>query len=174
MVKPGVNQVERMPRDCRNARMRGDARAPNSPRDRAVGVVRPRAMKPDMVSKSKVRQTIWRGTALKFLLENNLAVVLSPNLGPAVLAIESFGARASLGRQRRNCVTAVAKDLTGHRQQGASDSTPLVRGVHEEREDLSIPRVRRGKALDGAVFFPRPKCGVVENPIGDPFNRFVF
>src|SRR5258708_37074013 len=63
MVKPGVNHVERIPRDCRNARMRGDARAPNSPRDRAVGVVRPRAMKPDMVSKSKVRQTMWRGPA---------------------------------------------------------------------------------------------------------------
>src|SRR5258708_22556381 len=63
MVKPGVNQVDRIPRDCRNARMRDDARAPNSPRDRAVGVVRPRAMKPDMVSKSKVRQTMWRGTA---------------------------------------------------------------------------------------------------------------
>src|SRR5215467_4983912 len=63
MVKPVVNQVERMSRECRNSRMRGAARAPNSPRDSAVGVVRPRAMKPDMVSKSKVRQTIWRGTA---------------------------------------------------------------------------------------------------------------
>src|SRR5260370_36109834 len=63
MVKPGVNQVDRIARDCRNARMRVDARAPNSPRDRGVGVVRPRAMKPDMVSKSKVRQTMWRGTA---------------------------------------------------------------------------------------------------------------
>ena len=38
--------------------MRGEARAPNSPRDSGVGVVRPRAMKPDMVSKSKVRQTM--------------------------------------------------------------------------------------------------------------------
>src|SRR5579871_1770803 len=63
IVKPGVNHVERMLRDCRSARMRGAARAPNSPRDRDVGVVRPRAMKPDMVSKSKVRQTMWRGTA---------------------------------------------------------------------------------------------------------------
>ncbi len=35
---------------------------PNSPRDSGVGVVRPRAMKPDWVSKSKVRQTMWRGT----------------------------------------------------------------------------------------------------------------
>ena len=58
MVKPGVNHVEAMPRDCRNARMREDARAPNSPRDSGVGVTRPRAMKPDMVSKSKVRQTM--------------------------------------------------------------------------------------------------------------------
>jgi hypothetical protein len=64
MVKPGVNQVDRTPRDCRNARMRVDAPAPNSPRDRAVGVLRPRAMKPDMVSKSKVRQTMWRGTGV--------------------------------------------------------------------------------------------------------------
>ena len=38
--------------------MRVEARAPNSPRDSAVGVVRPRAMKPDMVSKSNVRQTM--------------------------------------------------------------------------------------------------------------------
>jgi hypothetical protein len=58
MVKPGVNQVERMPRLCRKSRMRVEARAPNSPRDKCVGVVRPRAMKPDMVSKSKVRQTM--------------------------------------------------------------------------------------------------------------------
>ena len=36
---------------------------PNSPRDSGVGVVMPRAMKPDWVSKSKVRQTMWRGMA---------------------------------------------------------------------------------------------------------------
>ncbi len=42
--------------------MRPDAIvAPNSPRDSGVGVVMPRAMKPDWVSKSKVRQTMWRG-----------------------------------------------------------------------------------------------------------------
>ena len=35
--------------------------APNSPRDSDVGVVMPRAMKPDWVSKSKLRQTMWRG-----------------------------------------------------------------------------------------------------------------
>jgi hypothetical protein len=48
----------RMLRDCRSARMRDDARAPNSPRDSAIGVVMPRAMNPDIVSKSKVRQTM--------------------------------------------------------------------------------------------------------------------
>ena len=41
--------------------MRREASAPNSPRDSGVGVVMPRAMKPDWVSKSKVRQTMWRG-----------------------------------------------------------------------------------------------------------------
>jgi hypothetical protein len=40
MVKPSVNQIDRMPRDCRNARIRDDARAPNSPRDSGIGVVR--------------------------------------------------------------------------------------------------------------------------------------
>ena len=63
MVKPGVNQVALMPRSFRNFRMRPQATvAPNSPRDSGVGVVMPRAMKPDWVSKSKVRQTMWRGT----------------------------------------------------------------------------------------------------------------
>src|SRR5256885_14905817 len=62
MVKPGVNQVALMPRSFRNLRMRPEATvAPNSPRDSGVGVVMPRAMKPDWVSKSKVRQTMWRG-----------------------------------------------------------------------------------------------------------------
>src|SRR5207249_4539347 len=36
---------------------------PNSPREMNVGVVRPRAMRPDMASKSKVTQTRWRGMA---------------------------------------------------------------------------------------------------------------
>jgi hypothetical protein len=37
--------------------MRRDAIAPNSPRESGVGVVMPRAIKPDCVSKSKVKQT---------------------------------------------------------------------------------------------------------------------
>src|SRR5258708_40020111 len=149
MVKPGVNQVDRIPRDCRNARMRDDARAPNSPRERAVGVVRPRAMKPDMVSKSKVRQTMWRGTAgpcvfllflpparresrventLKRLLENDLAVVLPPDLRPTVATIKPFRAGARFGRKRSHCVAAITKHLTRQWQQGASEAAPLVGG----------------------------------------------
>ena len=62
MVKPGTNQVARMPCALSNARMRRAPMSPNSPRDSGVGVVMPRAMKPDWVSKSKVRQTMWRGT----------------------------------------------------------------------------------------------------------------
>ena len=37
---------------------------PELPRESGVGLVMPRAMKPDWVSKSKVRQTMWRGTLL--------------------------------------------------------------------------------------------------------------
>ena len=37
--------------------MRAEAKTPNSPRDRGVGVVQPLEIKPDSVSKSKVRQT---------------------------------------------------------------------------------------------------------------------
>src|SRR5215467_6990576 len=61
MVKPGTNQVARRPYVFSKARMRCAPIRPNSPRDSGVGVVMPRAMKPDWVSKSKVRQTMWRG-----------------------------------------------------------------------------------------------------------------
>src|SRR5262245_26125569 len=64
MVKPGMNQVALRPRDARRSRMRRDALAPNSPRERGVGVVMPRAINPDWVSKSKVRQTMWRGMTI--------------------------------------------------------------------------------------------------------------
>ena len=42
--------------------MRRAPTRPNSPRETGVGVVMPRAVKPDQTSKSKVRQAIWRGT----------------------------------------------------------------------------------------------------------------
>ena len=62
MVNPGMNQVARIPEDFSKARMRRAPTRPNSPRESGVGVVMPRAMKPDWVSKSKVRHTMWRGT----------------------------------------------------------------------------------------------------------------
>ena len=46
--------------------MRRDAIAPNSPRERGVGVVMPREIKPDWVSKSNVRQTMWRGMTARW------------------------------------------------------------------------------------------------------------
>jgi len=63
MVNPGTNQVALIRRSAKAPRRRRAPMAPNSPRDRGIGVVRPRAMKADMVSKSNVRQTMWRGTA---------------------------------------------------------------------------------------------------------------
>src|SRR5665213_975159 len=41
--------------------MRGAAAAPNSPRDIGVGLVKPRAIIPDIASKSKLMQTRWDG-----------------------------------------------------------------------------------------------------------------
>ena len=63
IVKPGTNQVARTPCDLSNVKMRRAPVNPNSPRESGVGVVMPRAIKPDWVSKSNVRQTIWRGIA---------------------------------------------------------------------------------------------------------------
>src|SRR5438552_3039779 len=66
MVNPGMKKVALMPYLRNRARMRGTATAPNSPRDTKLGVVRPRAMSPYIVSKSKVTQTRWRGIAQSF------------------------------------------------------------------------------------------------------------
>ncbi len=60
MVNPGTNH----PWDLSKVRIRCAPIRPNSPRESAVGLVMPRAMKPDWVSKSKLRQTMWRGTLL--------------------------------------------------------------------------------------------------------------
>ncbi len=62
MVKPGMNQVAGIFRALRKDNMRCDPSAPNSPRESGLGLVSPREMKPHCVSKSNVRQTIWRGT----------------------------------------------------------------------------------------------------------------
>src|SRR5947208_2989375 len=61
-----MKKVALMPYLRNRARMRGTATAPNSPRDTKLGVVRPRAMSPYIVSKSKVTQTRWRGIAQSF------------------------------------------------------------------------------------------------------------
>src|SRR2546427_12569992 len=57
-----MNQVAGMPRFFRSARMRAAPITPNSPRDTGVGVVMPRAIQPDMASKSNVMQTMCFAT----------------------------------------------------------------------------------------------------------------
>src|SRR5688572_32458758 len=59
MVWPGTYQELAMPYFPSSFRRRGaPTRGPNSPREIHVAVVWPRAMKPEMPSKSNVRQTI--------------------------------------------------------------------------------------------------------------------
>src|SRR5437660_6455276 len=57
-----MNQVEGMPCFLSSARMRAAPITPNSPRDIGVGVVMPRAIQPDIASKSKLMQTMWFAT----------------------------------------------------------------------------------------------------------------
>src|SRR5712691_10460874 len=53
-----MNQVAGMPCFLSSARTRAAPITPNSPRDTGVGVVMPRAIQPDIASKSKVMQTM--------------------------------------------------------------------------------------------------------------------
>src|SRR5436853_7430629 len=53
-----MNQVAGMPRFSSSARMRAAPITPNSPRDTGVGVVMPRAIQPEIPSKSKLMQTM--------------------------------------------------------------------------------------------------------------------
>ena len=127
MVKPGVNQVALMPRSFRNFRMRPDAtRPPNSPRDSGVGVVMPRAMKPDWVSKSKVRQTMWRGNCIR-----NDASWHSECVGPSItrqrnMAIRTIGIILN-GATGRICSTQhLANALAPIRDEGGLPSAPTA------------------------------------------------
>src|SRR5712691_10189118 len=53
-----MNQVAGMPRFLSRASTRAAPITPNSPRDTGVGVVMPRAIQPDIASKSKLMQTM--------------------------------------------------------------------------------------------------------------------
>src|SRR6266705_1355857 len=53
-----MNQVAGTPCSFSSARMRAAPITPNSPRDTGVGVVMPRAIQPEIASKSKLMQTI--------------------------------------------------------------------------------------------------------------------
>jgi len=58
-----------MPRRLSSSRMRPTPTTPNSPRETGVGVVNPRAVRPDHASKSNVAQTIWRGMGRELFLQ---------------------------------------------------------------------------------------------------------
>src|SRR5688572_21220547 len=64
-----------------SARIRGIAMAPNSPREIGVGLVIPRAMKPDIASKSKPRVTRWGMGALPRLKAHVSANLIFYGLG---------------------------------------------------------------------------------------------
>ena len=59
MVNPGINYVDVMSYFFCKDTIRCAPIMPNSPRDIGVGVILPRAMWPDITSKSKVRHTIY-------------------------------------------------------------------------------------------------------------------
>src|SRR5262249_37641798 len=86
MVNPGTNQVARMPWDLSKARIRRAPIRPNSPRESAVGLVMPRAMKPDCVSKSKLRQTMWRGTLPSRNVDTHASGIAKSNVVNSVIA----------------------------------------------------------------------------------------
>src|SRR2546427_4456269 len=57
-----MNQVAGMPWSLSSARIRAAPITPNSPRDTGVGVVMPRAIHPEIASKSKLMQTMCFAT----------------------------------------------------------------------------------------------------------------
>ena len=64
MVWPGTYQLDLIRYFFISASRRGaPTRGPNSPRETGVGVTAPRAMKPEIPSKSNVRQTMCLGKA---------------------------------------------------------------------------------------------------------------
>src|SRR5947208_17024470 len=94
-----MKKVALMPYLRSSARMRGTATAPNSPRDTKLGVVRPRAMSPYIVSKSKVTQTRWRGIAASF---REPAGSIVPQLATAQRVLEfHFEARPATVEDQR-------------------------------------------------------------------------
>src|SRR5690242_9186013 len=83
---------------------------------------------------------------------------------PAGLAIETVGARAGLGAERRAAMTGGAQHLAGLGEQGPADAAALMAGIDEQRPDRAVARVCGGEAQDEAVLLPDPDAGVVGEP----------
>src|SRR5207245_7731826 len=94
-----MKQVAGMPCALSSARMRAAPITPNSPRDTGVGVVMPRAIQPDIASKSKLMQAMcatrgWRAASIQLQ-----ARLLHDRGVPVVLPFEKLG--VFLGRVAR-------------------------------------------------------------------------
>src|SRR5712691_3405024 len=106
-----MNHVAGMPCFFSSARMRPAAITPNSPRDTGVGVVIPRAIQPEIASKSKLMQTIcatrgWSAASIQLQ-----ARLLHDRGVSVVLPLEELG--VFLGR--------VARGVQAERNEAAPD-----------------------------------------------------
>src|SRR6478735_7651962 len=77
----------------------------------------------------------------KALLEDDLAILFTADLGPAISAIEMFGASTRLSGQHRRRVSAFLQDIAGKGKQRLSDAAPFVKRVDEKCADRPVARV---------------------------------
>src|SRR5712691_565204 len=129
-----MNQVVGMPCSFSSARMRAAPITPNSPRDTGVGVVMPRAIQPEIASKSKVMQTMCfatRSVGPDAALPDQLSPLLhfvgevrGVLLGRVADRLRAFGGelRAHLGR---------AQDGDAFRVQLVDDAPGCSRGSEQ-------------------------------------------
>src|SRR5262249_37718240 len=106
----------------------------------------------------------------KVLFKDDLAMVLSPNLSPAVNSIKSLGACAGRGCQSCGHMTGSAQDVASDRKERASDAASLIGRMDEERKNRSVARVGGREALNRAVFVPDPEGRMLDDPAGSRAN----
>src|SRR6266571_2419210 len=158
-----MNQVAGMPCFLSSARMRAAPITPNSPRDTGVGVVIPRAIQPDIASKSKLMQTMcfaMRSIGPYAALPDQLSPLLHFALEVRGVLLRriadrlrAFGGelRAHLGR---------AQDGDAFRVQLVDDPPGRARGseqaVHAYRLESRKAGLRYGRHLGKGARAPGP------------------
>ena len=60
------------------------------------------------------------------LLKDDLAILFTADLGPAISAVETFGASTRLSGQHRRRVSAFLQDIAGKGKQRTCDAAPFV------------------------------------------------